>query len=115
VLTRARELRDRRPGGLGRPGGRELGLGAGGHRGEGLGDGAGGDDLGAHLRQVDHVAPPAHVHEHADQLVELRDAQDPRGHRSGQHGLLVGKLGRPVAAGGLLDADDRDDHVPGRR
>src|SRR5579872_3915167 len=113
LFTRARQLRNRRSGGLGRTGRGEPGLGADGRRGEGLGDGPGGDDLGAHPRQVDHVALAAQFHEHADELMELRDAQDPRGHRAGQRGLLVSELGRPVAAGGLVDPDDRDDHVPG--
>ena len=35
------------------------------------------------------------------------------GHRAGQHGLLVGELGRTVAAGGRLDPDYRHDDVPG--
>jgi len=38
-------------------------------------------------------------------LVELRDAQDTRGHRAARHGMDSGELGRPVAAADLSDPD----------
>ena len=73
-LPRARDLGDRR--GRRR---RELGVRGGDQVGQRLGDRPGGDELGAHLRHVGHVALRGPSDELLHELVELRRAQDAAG------------------------------------
>jgi hypothetical protein len=105
LLARTRDLEDRRLGGLGTVGG-------GGQVGERLGDGPGGDQLRAHPRHLDDVAPGAPLHELRDELVELRRAQHARGERARQRCLLVGDLRHAIASGEAVAPDDRHHDDP---
>jgi hypothetical protein len=84
----------------------------GGEIGELLGDSTGGDELGAHPRQVGGVPVGGPGQELLDELVELRGAHDPGRDRAVQRRLLVRALGGVVAAREVVDADDRHDHQP---
>ncbi len=77
--------------------------------GERLGNAAGGDELGAHRRQVGGVAFAAPLDQFGDELVELGGAQDADGHGPVEVGLLLDDLGGVVAGVEVVGADDRDD------
>ena len=81
--------------------------GAGGHFGEHLGDGAGRDELCAHLLDVAHVALRAPVDQLRHELVELGGAQHRGGDRPIEVGPLVGHLGGAVPGREPVGPDDR--------
>ena len=78
-------------------------FGGGGQVGERLGDGPGGDQLGAHLRHVGHVARAPHSMSCATNSWNCAARSTRAGIGPDEHGLLVGDLRRAVAAGEAVD------------
>jgi hypothetical protein len=83
------------------------GFGVGGELADRLGDRPGGDQLGAHIRHVAHLAPPTPLHELRDELVELRRAQYPYREQARAAWRSAARLAGGHPARDLLGVGDR--------